>query len=247
MSERWFLFVIIVLLGGLIFIPFSYFLKFKRFLFLGQEAERGYYENLAVQNTVLKAQLAQLRTNQREKLPPQQSTVIPAFVYSRYPFNFKNELLISAGKNQGIAAGEATVISYSSPASSSEDSERREIVFLGVVDKVFGETAAVQTIFDSHFRLAVRIGDEGTEALLVGGSEPKLTLIPQNAGIHKNEVIYSAGAALPYGLPIGEVGEVRTAGDNIFKEATIIFPYDLSDYQLVFVLKGAVQSSSDGR
>ena len=246
MPERWFLFIIIILLGVLIFVPFSSLLKLKQFLFLGQGTGTEHYGDLAVENTALKARLAQLWVSQREP-PVQQATAIPAFVYSRYQFNFKNEMLISIGKNQGIAVGEAAIISYASATSSLGDRER-EVVFIGDVDKVFDNTAAVQTIFDSRFRLSVRIGEEGIESLLIGGSEPKLTLVPKNAEIRKGDIIYSAGADIPYGLPIGEVGEVRMSSDNIFKEATIIFPYDLSDYQMVFILKNAVQDRpSDGR
>ena len=151
------------------------------------------------------------------------------------------------GKNHGVAAGEAAVISYASATSSLGEHERG-VVLIGDVDKVFDNTAAVQTIFDSRFRLAVRVGEGGIESLLMGGSEPRITLVPKNAEIRKGDIIYSAGADLPYGLPIGEVGEVQMSSDNIFKEATIIFPYDLSDYRLVFILKSAIQDrTSDGR
>ena len=158
MSERWFLFIIIILLGVLIFVPFSSISKLKQFLFLGQGTGRGYYEDLAVQNTALKARLTQLWVSQREP-PMQQMAAIPAFIYSRYPFNFKNEMLISIGKDQGVAVGEAAVISYASATSSFGEHERG-VVLIGEGDKVFDNTAAVKTIFDSRFRLAVRVGED---------------------------------------------------------------------------------------
>src|SRR5689334_2713591 len=55
---------------------------------------------------------------------------IVAPVYSRYPFNLKNEILIAAGGNDGVKVGDVALFQGS---------------LLGSVEKVFSDSALVQT------------------------------------------------------------------------------------------------------
>lgn len=124
-------------------------------------------------------------------------------VYSRYPFNLKNEILVAAGSESGIKAGDAAFFQGS---------------ILGVVEKVFAKTALVQTIFDARFKAPVRIGTEGTDALLVGGTEPQLTLIPSDAKVSPNDQVYSAGETLPYGSELGALQGLTDSANTLFRE-----------------------------
>ena len=243
MAERWFLSLVIILLLVLIFAPSTTFYKFKQELFSGQGTQINFSNGVVMENTMLKARLAELYSIQ-DKLPLRQTGVIPAFVYSRYPFNFKNEIMVNAGQKQGIVVGEAVVVSNST---SSLDGRNQNFIFIGKVKNVFEDAALIQTVFDSGFRLAVRIGKAGIDSLLVGGVDPTLTLIPKNAEINSGEAVYSVGADFPYGIPMGEVGEIKLSHDNLFKEANILFPYDLSQVNLVLIFKNTnPQYNSDG-
>jgi hypothetical protein len=146
---------------------------------------------------------------------------IKAAVYSRYPFNFKNEILIAAGDKQGIKVGDTALFQGS---------------ILGVVLKVFDNSALVETVFDSRFRTPVRVGLSGTEALLVGGNQPTLQLIPPDAPVENSDHAYSAAEGMPYGVRIGAVERVRDAKDGNYKEADLRVPYNPASLSEVVVV-----------
>jgi len=43
------------------------------------------------------------------ELPTSSPATIRAMVYSRYPMNFRNELLVNAGADEGVATGSAVM------------------------------------------------------------------------------------------------------------------------------------------
>lgn len=132
-------------------------------------------------------------------------------VYSQYPLNLKYELVIAAGSKDGIAPGDVALAGG---------------FFLGMVTKTSDRSATVQTIFDSRFQAPVRIGSSGVDALLKGGNNPALTLIPGDAAVGENEQVYSASAGVPYGTPIGVLRGLHDAGDKVFREASLAAPYN---------------------
>ncbi len=127
-------------------------------------------------------------------------------VYSRYPFNLKNEFLLAVGEDQHVEAGDVALYQGS--------------VF-GSVEKVFKGSALVQTVFDSRTKIPVRIGAAGADARLVGGPEPRLTLIPKAADISENAAVYAAGVGWPYGAPLGTLRGLEDAPDNIYRIGTL--------------------------
>ncbi len=140
--------------------------------------------------------------------------MLVADVYSRYPFNFKNELLTDAGADGGVKSGGAAIF---------------EGMLVGKIIEVKEELAIVRTVFDPGFSLPVRIGKSKTDALLVGGVEPKLTMIPKNADIAPGDLVYSASADFEYGLLLGTAGTPAISGTNVFSEAPLILGYNPSD------------------
>lgn len=176
---------------------------------------------LSAENIALKAQLAQLQMV-ASQLPTSSPAEIRAMVYSRYPMNFKNELLVSAGSNSGIAVGAAVVF---------------QGMLLGQVRAVFPEEALVQTIFDSSLKMPVRIGSGGVDGLLQGGSYPTIGSIASGATIASGDIVYSTAAGIPYGLPIAEVVATSTSADSLFQQASLNFPYDVNNVETVLILK----------
>jgi len=158
----------------------------------------------------------------------------PAFVYSRYPFNFQNELLVSAGADAGVEVGQAALIT----ASDSSTPTSGPAVVIGQVVQVFPDTALVRTVFDPSFQLAVRLGDKGADALLKGGTNPKLTLIPKTTTVNDGTVVYTATPDMPYGLPVGTLSNERIAGDQLFQEADLRLGYDIPDIRIVWLTTG---------
>jgi cell shape-determining protein MreC len=108
-------------------------------------------------------------------------------------------------------------------------------VLLGKTTRVFDTTSLVQTVFDDGWQSAVRVGRQGTDALLKGGSNPRLTLIGKTARIATGDIVYSASERFPYGLSIASVKDVKLSADRLFQEAELQFDYDLNDIRAVSV------------
>lgn len=128
-------------------------------------------------------------------------------VYSSYPFNSKGEIAIAAGENLGLVPGDTVVIGGN--------------VLVGRVRSVFKSSSIVTTIFDPSWEVQVRIGESEVDALMQGGNELRLTLIPVDEYVEKGDLVVSAGRSLPYGLEVGFVGETVSMPDGVFKEAII--------------------------
>ena len=143
-----------------------------------------------------------------------------AHTYSRHPFNFSNEILVSKGEAQGVRQGQAVLFGDA---------------LIGTVKESFESSALVGTIFDGEFQLAVRIGKKGVNALLRGGARPTLTLIPKDAVVAEGEAVYTASPDLPYGIPIGETEEIRISSDDLFYEAGLRAPYRPQDILSVHI------------
>jgi cell shape-determining protein MreC len=172
------------------------------------------------QNEILKAELAKLTVIQNQ-LPTSPQTGIPAMVYSRYPFNFKSEFLVDVGAAEGVATGSAAVF---------------QGIFIGQVKTVFANSALVQTVFDDNFKLPVRIGNNGYDGLLTGDPEPSVGSITKNASLEAGDIVYTAGAGMPYGLPVGEIAATSTSPDGLFEQASLGFAYDLNSIQTVIIV-----------
>lgn len=178
-------------------------------------------QNVAAENEVLKAQLAELATLQAE-LPTSTAQSVRAMVYSQYPFGFKNELMVNAGANQGVTQGDPVLYRG---------------VLVGQVTQVWNDGAAVQTIFDTNLRMPVRIGVKGYDGLLEGGLYPVVGSVAKNADVVSGDVVYAAVAGLPYGLPVAEVQSTSTSADSLFQQASLSFAYDINQVQTVLIQK----------
>jgi cell shape-determining protein MreC len=148
--------------------------------------------------------------------------LMPAFVYSHYPFNVKNEIVLKLYENSVATIGAGVI---------------HDGILIGKITKVTKNAVIAKTIFDPEFRLSVRIGEKGVDALLVGGGTPKITLIPKDAVIGKGDVIGTASLDFPHGLPLGEIRDFETSRDGLFEEATILIPYDPSELKSVSIIQ----------
>lgn len=167
------------------------------------------------------ARLAPLAELLPERMP---ENLQLAEIYSRYPFSVHDELVINRGATNGVRSGEPVfLVTPSGPSS----------ILIGVVQDVRDRTATVRTIFDPEFKAAVRIGTTGADALLLGGPEPKVSLIAENATVQPGDVIVAASPELPLGAPLASVGLLEPAEDQAFKNATVVFGYDIGAIRIV--------------
>ncbi len=224
MNERWLLGLLSLILLALIFWPASG--VWVAHLLLGAPAPSA-IDQTALENQALKAQLA-VRSDLERALPAWRPNLIPAAVYSRYPLNFKNELWLNAGEKDGVRAGAVALV----PSAATSG---RPFVLVGKVSRVWSGGSLVSTVFDPDYQLAVRIGTQGTEALLKGGSDPRLTLLPKNSSVKQGDVVYTAAPGLPYGLAIAEVENVTRIEGQVFGEADLRFAYDINQLHALWL------------
>ncbi len=144
-------------------------------------------------------------------------------VYSAYPFSNRGEIAIAAGLIDGIKVG--NVVTYGNN------------ILIGKIIEVFESSSIVTTIFNPSWKSAVRIGEHEIDALLQGGNELTVTLIPIEADVHDGELVITANQDLPYGLGVGTIKNIRTAPGNAFEEATLEPNFQLKQLKDVSVYR----------
>ncbi len=98
--------LVVALLGLIVFMPA---LGARFHALIGpRPVPVGDVARLAAENVSLAAQLALLQAVKAE-LPSSTKNLIPALVYSTYPFNLKNEITVNAGSAEGVSAGNAVL------------------------------------------------------------------------------------------------------------------------------------------
>jgi cell shape-determining protein MreC len=177
-------------------------------------------QTLQLENQSLRAQLVELL--QRPQFVEEgKELYVSASVYSYYPLNVSDELLINAGSEQGIKEGLAV---YADKG-----------ILLGQVIKVYDKQSVVKTILTPDWEIPVKLGANKVDALYVGGHSPKLTLISKKKVVLGGETVMSASKDLPFGIELGQVGELRETTEGVFREADITIPYQMSDIETVLV------------
>lgn len=219
-NSHWVSGALIVILAALIFFAPSYGWDIRQFLSPSMSAPAD-TQSVDAQNETLKAEIAELQVV-ASQLPTSSPNEIRAMVYSRYPMNFKNELLLNAGTDDGVVTGDAVMF---------------QGMLVGQIRAVFSDSAVVQTLFDQNLKMPVRIGSGGYDGLLQGGSDPSVVSVSTGAQIMAGDVLYSASPGLPYGLPIAEIAATSTSPDSLFQQASLSFPYDINTIETVFVMK----------
>ncbi len=218
--DGWSLVVCIVILIVLVFLAPQYGARVRAWLspLAAPQAESSV---LVAENEELKAELAQL-ARVAAQLPSSSPAYLSAMVYSRYPFNFKNEFLVDAGANEGVAEGRAVVF---------------QGILVGVVLRTFPDSSLVRTVFDGNFKIPVRVGAAGNDGLLTGGASPSVVSMAKGAAVHAGDIVYAAAEGLPYGLPVAVVQGTSTSADNLFEEAALTFAYDENSMQVVAIAR----------
>lgn len=174
-------------------------------------------QKLILENESLKAQIKELGIGNNEL----GDLYLVTKIYSTYPFNDKHIFTIAAGANQELAE--------SMPALAAKN------IFLGKITKVFNNYSEVKSIFSPDWQMPVKIGEKGIDGLLIGGPNPKVTMIVNDKEISIGEDVYSTGKDFPYGLKIGKVRSVQVGASSFFKEALIDLPYDFNNLQEIWI------------
>jgi cell shape-determining protein MreC len=200
--KKW-IFALLVLIGSYAVLSGEFLIEGKGRLFafvregLSSEGEADY---LREKNQELEIELLNVKKGNASISGLQG---IEAKVFSAYPFSGRSELVVSAGSEQGVKPGDAVVY---------------EKVLVGKVKEADRNTSVIQTVFDPEFEVPVRIGEAETDALYVGGMNPKLNMIDSAEAPKCGEIVICASSELPYGLGMGRTLEIS---DGLLKEASL--------------------------
>jgi cell shape-determining protein MreC len=190
-------------------------------------------ENLQAENKQLHLELDRL-SSIRGQFSTSSATFIPGVVFSKYPFNFKNEMTVNVGGAQGVEKDRPVLVL---PQGAPSDNPLESGFLLGVTVSVNETNSVIRTMLDSRWSSSVRIGKEGVDALLSGGVSPTLGLIPKDTKIVPGDSVYSTDSRFPYGLAVGQIVKIRESSDQAFQTAVVGLGYEINKVRSVIIIK----------
>lgn len=213
--------ILIVTFVSEIFIPKHVFVASANFV--RQYFKIDFYQEnilLKLQNENLKAQLQRAKDGEGFFTELVAShPLVEANIFSTYPFNIKDTVVIDRGASDGVMLGMVATLADS--------------LLLGQIVSVEEHSAVVRTIFDSRWQLPVKIGSDAVNGLFEGGNNPKVVLVEK--AVKVGDGVFSTAKEFPMGIKIGEIKEVKEDASGIFKEATIRTPYSVGDVQRIYL------------
>lgn len=216
MKQKIFLFIFLLILIFFWFFNLDFFEFFKNYFNFSLED----INSLKTENNLLNKKIEEL-----EKIEKQDKNYILAKIYVKSPFNFQSKISLTFNDSQKeeIKIGAPILV------------EKRFL--LGKVNEILKNKIIGLTIFDESWKSSVLIKETQGKALLVGGYEPMLTFIDKNNLPKTGDLIISVDESLPYGLIIGEIGEVILNEAEVWAKATLKLPYNFNFLNEVYIYK----------
>jgi rod shape-determining protein MreC len=194
------------------------------------------------ENGELRAQVAQLQLAQVQfdklrtdndllrnelKLQAQSPLVLEACtVLSIDPQELSDAMVLSCGSGQGISEGQAVL------------SQGYLIAKVAYVGK---DTSTAILISNAQSSVDARLSKNNTEGVVKGsfGSGMVFDLVSQNAEVASGDLVVTAGinSKIPKDLLIGEVGQVLSGPNDLFKKMSVTSPLRFRATEFVFVVK----------
>ena len=200
------------------------FIFSARFAALENKALQKQMGELISENAALRKQLVET------KAQAEQGTYLDQQTYKTInarPIGLSRYLNIDKGTKDGIKLNQAVVFQNN---------------FLGQIKNVGEKTSSILLSTDPDSKIAAfSINKEGkAKGIIIGqfGSEILMDKILHDEKISIDDLVYSEGLenSLPRGLVLGQVKEVLTRENEIFKQAKIKPVFDLRDLDVVFVI-----------
>jgi rod shape-determining protein MreC len=155
-----------------------------------------------------------------------QQQLIPCTVLSQNFFGLAEAIVLDCGLEKGVAEGQVIM---------AQDYLVGKIIYAGK-----GFSTALLAI-SSQFSTDAKLSKTGANAIVRGsfGSGLILDQLPQNANVEKSWLVVTAGIndKIPKNLLIGEVGDVISGSNDLFKKTTLLSPVDFDNLEFVFAVK----------
>jgi len=176
------------------------------------------YDQLIRENESLRKQLGFSQSAPRQ--------LVPCTVLAHDPEGISNTIVISCNKDMGVKLDAAVV---------SEGYLIGKIIYVGN----FTSTARLITHDDSS--IDGKLSKTGSSGVVRGsfGSGLVMDLVSQNTGVERGELVVTAGinSLIPKNILVGEVGDVISKPNDLFKTVTVQSPISFPDLDYVFVVK----------
>ncbi len=143
------------------------------------------------------------------------------------PLNLTDTLQLNCGSEAGIQQGAAVV---------------SQGYLVGKVMYVTRGSSTVLLITSSKFQADARVSKTNAAGIIGGSFSTGIILdrLSQNDDLQKGWVVVTAGinSNIPKNILVGQVGDVISHPNDLFKKATVLSPIDYENIKFVFVAKG---------
>jgi len=176
------------------------------------------YDQYALENEQLKEELQFMKSSKLD--------LMPCTVIGRNPTGIIDTITLNCGSTEGAQIGKAV-------------SSKGFLV--GKINYVGSGFSTAQLITNANFFVDARISQSGQPALVRGSFNSGLVLeqVAQNEPLEKGMLIVTGGVnnKVPRNLLIGEVGEIFSGPNDLFKKAALLSPIDFGALEFVFLVK----------
>ncbi len=189
--------------------------------------------NLELENSKLKAQVAELetQTSQLNYAHRFSYAITPAQVIGRSPDTWHRQLIINKGKRHGLRTGQGVISDKS---------------IIGQVGKVAEDTAIVQLSQNRDWKMGIKIKRTGQYAVLVGDypTTPHLELVALDSDLQIGDWVLSSGICLEAGdcpyppeMLVGQIVEVRRDPNQVDLTVKVALVDDLRNLRELYIIR----------
>lgn len=176
------------------------------------------YEETSKENEALKKELGFVKSSKQK--------LIACTALSGNPFGGGDSLVLNCGRESGVEEGQAVV---------SQGFLVGKVIYSGQ------NSSNVLLANSSQFSTDAKVSQVGVSAIVKGSFNSGLLLdqVPQTSDLQKGWLVSTAGIndKIPKNIMIGEVGDLLSGNNDLFKRASIISPIDFKNLEFVFVVK----------
>ncbi len=208
----------------------NFFLTIYQLKKISQENSR-----LRAQVSALEQNLAQYQEESRENqalrtelgfVKSSQMQLSSCTVLSENPFGLTDDIVLNCGSNDGVQLGQAVI---------SQGYLVGKIIYAG------SDSSTAQLITASDFSTDARVSETAATAIVTGSFNSGITLdqVPQTSDLRAGWLAVTAGinSQIPKNILIGQVSQILSSGNDLFKKAALTSPIDFNNLQFVFVVK----------
>lgn len=142
------------------------------------------------------------------------------------PEGLTDAMQLNCGQRDGVAVGQAVV---------AQDHLVGKIVYAGE------NSSTARLLTSPQASIDARVSKTGEDGLVSGSFNSGIIIdrLSQSQPLEKGDIIVTAGinSLIPRNIIIGQVGEVLSRNNDLFKKAALVSPVYFNDLQYVFVVK----------